>query len=205
MEEVEFRLDFNDVILKELKYVVKYDKETGKAVSFGPRYVDENFDDEIEVDDDMADDIKEGKINLHNCYVDFYDNKLEIKENKFLYKIDDVLHRIIEKEFSKLLDPDIFVTYYKKSKKIRVELTDRFYGTKKSNAQKKQQQRVGWNDDVMMDFYITEYNDPHKVIESFSVKISDLVGDKFEKTLTLPDRFSVFTRRLLKKYVLEIK
>lgn len=204
MEEVEFRLDFNDIILKELKYVVKYDKETGKAISFGPRYVDENFDDEIEVDHDVADDIKEGKISLHNCYVDFYDNKLEIKENKFLYKIDDVLHRIIEKKFYNLKNPDIFVTYYRKKNKIRVELTDRFYGTKKGNDQTKQQ-RVGWNDEVVMDFYVTEYNDPHKVIESFSVKISDLVGNKFEKTIELPDRFSVFTRRLLKNYILEIK
>lgn len=205
MEEVEFNFDFEDIIVKEIKYVVKFDTTTGKVISFGPRSVDENNFDEIEVDADMAEDIKDGRINLHNCFVDFYDNKLEIKENKFLFKLDDVLHRIIEKKFSKIEESDIFVTCYTKKNKLRIELTDRFHGTKKNCKDPKKKQRISWNDDTVMDFYVTAYNDPHHVIESFSIKIEDLVGMKFEKSIAFPDKFSVFTRRLLKKYTLEIK
>jgi hypothetical protein len=57
-----------------------------------------------------------------------------------------------------------------------------------------------------MNFLITDYNDPNVLYKPFTIKISDLVGKKFVlKNLELPTKFSVYTRRLFKNYVLEIK
>ena len=57
-----------------------------------------------------------------------------------------------------------------------------------------------------MTFYITKYNDPHWILHTIDVTIEELVGkSKTFKQMDLPEKFSVFTRRLLKNYVLEIK
>jgi hypothetical protein len=76
--------------------------------------------------------------------------------------------------------------------------------TKKYKDANKQRKFV-WDGSTVMDFLITEYNDPNLIYKMFSVKINDLVG----KTVTIKnvsyDNFSVYTRRLFKNYVIEYK
>jgi hypothetical protein len=55
-----------------------------------------------------------------------------------------------------------------------------------------------------MNFLITEYNDPNILYEMISLTVSDLVGKtKIIKNLTLPDRYSIYSRRVFKNYVVE--
>jgi hypothetical protein len=193
---------FNIPIIKQ---VAKFDKDTGKVISVGPRLSDHIANDEIEIDKEIFDDIFSGKINLHLCFIDFYDNKLQIKYNQVLRKIDDVLHRVIEKQFVDMEDPEIYLTYNRLSKKLTVELTERFYGSKKTkNSKNIKKQKVIWAGDTDMNFYVTEYNDPHFVFEKFSVKLLELENKRVEINVNVDKKFSIFTRRLFKNYILEI-
>jgi hypothetical protein len=205
MEESELIFDLPAITFPEIKHVAKFDKETGKVISVGPRLADSFLDDEIEIDKEMFDDIFSGKINLHHCFIDFYDNKLQVKYNQILRKIDDVLHRIVEEQFVKIDDPEIFLTYNRSLKKLTIELTERFYGSRKvENTKNLRKQRVLWSGDTEMDFYITEYNDPHFVFKKISIKLLELEDKKVEIDCEINNRFSIFTRRLFKNYILEI-
>ena len=54
-----------------------------------------------------------------------------------------------------------------------------------------------------MSFLITDYNDPNVIFEMFDVKINELVGNyKLIGNIDY-DKFSVYTRRLFKNYVIE--
>ena len=54
-----------------------------------------------------------------------------------------------------------------------------------------------------MSFLITDYNDPNILYKMVSLTVSDLVEKKkIFKDIELPDRFSVYTRRIFKNYVL---
>ena len=56
-----------------------------------------------------------------------------------------------------------------------------------------------------MQFFITEYNDPNLLFETVSVTINDLTGNHKLITGFNYPKFSVYTRRLFKNYVIEYK
>lgn len=204
MEEIEYDFDFPVMEPKEIKYVAVFDKDTGAVVSVGPEKSFLHIDNKIQVDKDFVDGIVDCKINIHNCFVDFYDLKLEIKEVKNLFKIDDVLHRIPESKFVEFKDADVYVTYDTKSSNLIFELTERFYGTKPLTDSEVKKQKMVWSGDTSMDFYLTEYNDPHQLLTTVRITLDDLIGKSFELNLQLPEKFSIFTRRLFKNYILDI-
>jgi hypothetical protein len=186
------------------KYSAVFDVSTGKVISVGPSvaFIDEK--NKIEIESDIAEDIITAKINIANCFVDISSGSFEITEIKSIRKIDDVLHRISLKKFSDIENPDLFVTYFSKRKEMKFELSTDLGGTKKSK--KTNRRKIHWGGDTVMDFYITKYNDPHWILYHFDVIIDELEGkSKIYKNLDLPEKFSVFTRRILKNYVLEIK
>jgi len=202
-EELEYDFSFPIIEPKIVNYVAVFNQETGAVISIGPEESFLNIDNKIYVEKEFVDDIVNCKINIHNCFVDFYDLKLEIKEVKSLFKIDDVLHRIPESKFVDFQDADIYVTYNEKNNKLVFELTERFYGTRPTTHHAKKQKMV-WSGDTNMDFFITEYNDPHKLIQSVQITLSDLTEKSHELDLQLPKKFSIFTRRLFKKYIMEV-
>lgn len=205
MEKTHVIFDLPAVLIPEIKYVAKFDNETGKVISVGPRTKDCFLDNEIEIDRELFDDIFSGKINLHFCFIDFYDNKLQIKYNQVLRKIDDVLHRVVEKQFADIENSDIYLTYNDSLKQLCIELTERFYGSRsEENKENLKKQKIFWSGDTKMDFYITEYNDPHFVFETISIRLCDLDSKQFNIDLDIDKKFSVFTRRLFKNYILEI-
>jgi hypothetical protein len=204
MEEIEYDFDFPVFEPKEIKYVAVFDKESGAVISVGPEESFTNIENKIFVDREFVDGIVDCKINIHNCFVDFYDLKLEIKEVKNLFKIDDVLHRIPESRFVEFNDADIYVTYDSRKSKLIFELTERFHGTKSLKNSSVKKQKMVWSGDTVMDFYLTEYNDPHQLIHTVRLTLDDLIGKFFELDLQLPEKFSIFTRRLFKNYIMDI-
>lgn len=205
MEEVDYDWLFEPIEIPETKYVAVFDLDTGKVLGVGPEVAYAEKENKIEIDAQLAESIITNEISIHDCFIDFYDFKLEIKQVKSLYKIDDVLHRVSLKDFLEDRDADIFVVYNRDEKIFKIELTERFHGSRpvidRSNLKK---QRMEWRGNVIMTFYLTSYNDPNILYEKIDIRISDLLKDSYKKKIDLPENFSVFTRRLFKKYILEI-
>ena len=209
MEEI---VDFDEYITKlsqtllELTYSATFDPKTGAVISVGPSHIFINEENKIPLDKETAEQIIEGNIKVNSCFVDITGGKLEIAEIQSVYKIDDVLHRIIEKKWSEITKPEIFLSYNKTKKTLTVELTEEFYGTKK--VPKKyhpiSKRKVIWSGETAMSFLITDYNDPNILYKMVSLTVSDLVEKKkIFKDIELPDRFSVYTRRIFKNYILD--
>ena len=103
-----------------------------------------------------------------------------------------------------MTDPDVYLTYSKKDKTLKIQLSAEFGGTKKYKNQRGPRNIV-WDGNTIMDFLITGYNDPNEILQVVSITINELVG----KTTTIKNinypRFSVYTKRLFKKYAIEYK
>jgi hypothetical protein len=206
MEEV---VDFdkwvseNSVI--EVTYWAVYDIETGKILGVYPNNSADQFQNKIQIKKDLAEMIAEGKILLRSCFVDITSSELEIIESQSLRKIDDVLHRVIDKQWTSDSDPDIVIEYFQKIKKIKVSMTERFYGTNKSTVSDSKR-KIDWKGSTEILLSITDYNDPNVLYYTLSLKVTDLVGNAVTfNNIELDKKFSIYTRRVFKNYVLEVK
>jgi len=205
MEEVDYDWLFEPIPIPKTIYVAVFEPDTGKVIGVGPDVAYLDKENKIEIDAQLAESIITNEISIHDCFIDFFDFKLEIKQVKSLYKIDDVLHRVNLKEFSEEADFDVFVVYKRKEKLFKIELTERFYGSRPVlNKENLKKQRMEWTGTTTMIFYITGYNDPNILYKRVDITVSDLLKDSYKEKIDLPENFSVFTRRLFKRYVLEI-
>jgi len=198
MEEIE---DFDDWFtnfkLPPVKYIAVFDPDTGAVISVGPSHVFKDQKHKISVDKELAESIINAEIKIDNCVVDMNSNTLEVAEIKSVYKIDDVLHRIISKKDSEIKKPDIYIKYDSKLAVLKIEMSTEFGGTRKTRAGIKKRNFV-WAGDTEMQFFITEYNDPNLLFEVVTVTINDLIGKyKLITDFNYP-KFSVYTRRLFK-------
>lgn len=190
MEEV---MDFDQWYLNHkivVEYWAVYDPETGKVKGVYPNESADAYEHKIKIDIEIAEAIGSGKILLSNCFIDFDSDTLEITEVKSLLKIDDVLHRIVEEQWSNIQEPDVTVTLNKDN--LSFALSEKAKGKK----------RIHYNGDTLMDFYVTEYNDPTILLKKVTIKLDDLINQDKIFQVDIPGRFSVFTRRIFKKYVL---
>jgi len=174
----------------EIEYWAVYDPETGKVKGIYPNQSADNFEHKIKIDQEIGEAIGDGRISLANCYIDFESDTLEIIEIKSLIKIDDVLHRIIDSYWADSKDPDLTVKV--KGDNLIFSLSDKV----------KSKKRIHYNGDTIMDFYITEYNDPNILFEKFSIQLNQLIEEEKSFQIKLPKKFSVYTRRIFKKYIL---
>ena len=187
----------------EIKYVAAFDADTGVVLCVGPDYaVDtKTYKNIIEIDELNALAILNGEVQMSKCFIDASQGKLEIVEVKNLFKIDDVLHRIIDIKWAEIDKPDVVVTY--SNKKFKVEISEMYGGTYKLDTDEPfAQRKIFWDGETVLNFDITAYNDPHYVYHSTHVKLSDLVEKPFEFECVVGEDFSVFTRRLFKNYVI---
>lgn len=185
-------------------YYAIYNPDTGEVTGISPDYAAQAENHKVLVDTEIAEDIFAGRLRLSSCVVDQYSGSVDIAEVKNLVKIDDVLHRIVDKKYTEVNDPDLFVTYDRASSKLIFELGEKFFGTKKSSDGGIKKRKVHWDGDTVMNFLITEYNDPNILTHTFSFKISELIDNqKSFDNIKLPSKFSIYTRRLLKKYIFE--
>lgn len=204
MEQIDF-----DEWLKNYKpikprYFATFDIDTGSITAIAPETGLVDKINTIEIDDETAQLITEGKLPLNNCFVDFESGKFEIAEIKVLNKIDDVLHRVIDKKWSSNQeDNDFFITYFKKTNKLKFEISSKYGGTKKTSSAKR---KIRWDGSTLMTFLITDYNDPNNIHSFVQFTIEELIGESKEFIITeAPDKFSVYTKRLFPNYVIEIK
>ena len=205
MEEV---IDFDkwtrEYTLPVITFVAVYDPTTGAVKSVGPSHAFEKEQYKIDIAAETAESIISSEIKIHQCFVNITSNTMEIAEVKTIFKIDDVLHRIISKDFFTENNIDVYLSYSSKTKQLKIQLSKELGGTKK-NKTSTNKRAIVWNGDTEMKFFVTDYNDPNLIFEMFSVKISDLVGKtKVIKDINY-DNFSVYTRRIFKNYVIEYK
>jgi hypothetical protein len=184
-----------------IEYVAVFDSQTGAVLSVGPShaFVDEKY--KVPIDKETAESIISAEIKIDSCVIDINSNKLEVAEIRSVFKLDNVLHRIISMEYTDQENSDVYLTYNSKNKSLKIELSTEFGGTKVPVVPVKER-RIVWDGDTEMNFFITDYNDPNVLFEIVSVRIKDLVGkSKIFKNIEYK-KFSVYTRRLFKNYVI---
>jgi hypothetical protein len=111
-----------------------------------------------------------------------------LSSQRMLVTIDDVLHRIIDENWSDIENPDITVVYNNKEKQLEFSINTCYNGLILSG-------------DTEMTFHVTEYNDPNIMKQLVTFRVGDLLeGSKIFKT-DVDGKFSVYTRRIFEKYV----
>ncbi len=185
---------FDQIEIPQIEYGAVFDPNSGQVLSVGPITAFATSKYKISIERELAIQILENKIKLTSCFVDVHSNKLEIAEIKSLYKIDDILHRIIDKKWTKAEQFDVEVLYNSDQKMLKFKLSESF-----RNAGRP----IVWNGETAMDFLITDYNDPNVVYEFVSFRIADIISGDINVNLTIDSDFSVYTRRLFKNYVFE--
>ena len=205
METIE---DF-DNWLKEYKppitrYVAVFDPNTGQVISVGPDHAFADQKHLVQISQEIAESIITAETQIHNCQINVESGQLEIAERKTLIKLDDMLHRIPDTKYLEELKSDIYLTYNSKSKYLKIQLCAEYGGTKKHKGSTGTRQFI-WDGNTDMDFLITDYNDPNLIFQMFSVKLNELVGHNVTIKNIDYDKFSVYTRRLFKNYVIEYK
>lgn len=200
MEEIIEDLFFG-IETPEIVFVAEYDPDTGQVNAVGPSHAFDSAN-TVVIDPEIAEQVIEGKIRISSCVIDMQSNTMEITEIKSVFKIDDVLHRIVSVEYTDVT-PDVYIT--RNNNSLIIELNEDLGGTHKISEGFKQR-RILWSGDTVMNFLVTDYNDPNVLYEMITLKISDLVGKRcVYDNLDIPNKFSVYTRRLFKNYVIEDK
>jgi hypothetical protein len=205
METIE---DF-DKWLREYKppitqYVAVFDPITNQVISVGPDHAFADQKNIVQISQEIAESIITAEIQIHNCRIDVESGQLAIAEKKTLNKLDDMLHRIPDIKYLEELKSDIHLTYSSKSKYLKIQLSTEYGGTKKHKGSDGTRKFI-WDGTTDMDFLITDYNDPNLIFQMFSVKLNELVGHNVTIKNIDYDKFSVYTRRLFKNYVIEYK
>lgn len=190
---------------KEITYTAQFNPKTGKVNRLGPsESFSKNDKNIIEVDKDLAEQVLTGDLSLADCYVDVINESFEIVQTKSITKIDDVLHRIINVDWTDIDKPDIYITC--KNNSIKIELSDELGGSFKlpEKLQPVTTRKIFWAGDTRMNFLVTDYNDPHIVHNELKLVLQDLLdGPVIFKGINFDSKKSLYTRRIFKNYVLE--
>jgi len=208
MEEVEFQKWVKQLQeqVQEHKYSVIYNPSTMQILQVGPSHALLNCGDNcLEIETDIAERILSGEISIHSCYLDADNGEIAITETKSLIKIDDVLHRIPNLKWCTIENPDVYLKLNSKKSKINIQLGVQWGGTFVSkNISYAKSRKIVWSGDTLMEFLITDYNDPNIIYDSFSFAIQDLMNDDLEFIIKVPhSEVSVYTKRIFKNYVVE--
>ena len=92
---------------------------------------------------EISEKIINSEIKISNCVVDINSNTVEVAEIQSMYKIDDILHRIISSKYSDIEKPDIYLTHSKKNRTLKIELGKEFGGTKNPKIPYRQRNIIG--------------------------------------------------------------
>jgi hypothetical protein len=190
-------MDFDEWIKLPVNQTIEYYaifNDTGSLIGVYPSHAVLDTPNKIKIDDEIAVAISTGVENLFSYKVDLPTKKL-IKLNKFsthnLIKIDDILHRVVDKKWSNIQDPDITIMHNSKNSTLAFSMSDRY------------SRNIIWDGETEMIFLVTNYNDPNVLLHMLSIRAGDITENTKSFTLDLPNRFSVYTRRIFDKYIFE--
>ena len=190
-------MDFDEWIKLPVNQTVEYYatfKDDGVLIGVYPSHAVLDITNKIKIDEEIATAVSTGVENLFSYRVDLPTKKL-VKLNKFsthsLIKIDDILHRIIDKKWSNMQDPDITILHDTKNSTLIFSMSNKY-----SN-------NIIWDGATEMIFLVTDYNDPNVLLHMLSIRAGDITENTKLFTLDLPNRFSVYTRRIFDKYIFE--
>ena len=173
-------------------YFFEFDTE-GNVVALHPGPSVDHIKNKIQVDLDVALGIYERGETLRHYKMDVVTGKV-IKVNLAsitgLTKIDDVLHRVVDKKWSKVAKPDVSIEYSREDDLLTFKINPLL-------------KTIEWQGDQDMVFLITEYNDPNVLREMINFNVNELVKYPQRFTLALPEKFSIYTRRIFDKYTYE--
>ena len=177
----------------EETYFFEFDLD-GNVIALHPGSAVDHIKNKIQVDIDIALAIYEQGETLRHYKVDTVASKV-IKVNLAnvtgISKIDDVLHRVVDKKWSTISDPDIFIIFNKAEKTLEFSID------------KKHQNHI-WGGDTKLLFIITEYNDPNIFKKMIAIHIGDLLENNVLISVDgIDKKFSIYTRRVFDKYTYE--
>lgn len=190
-------MDFDEWIKLPVNQTIEYYatfKDDGALIGVYPSHAVLDLTNKIKIDDEIGTAIATGVENLFSYKIDIPTKKL-IKLNKFsthsLIKIDDIIHRVIDKKWSNIQDPDIIISHNTEHSTLTFSMNDKY-----SND-------IIWDGATEMIFLVTAYNDPNVLIHMLSIRAGDITENTKSFALDLPTRFSVYTRRIFDKYIFE--
>jgi len=195
MEEIiEFDTFIKNYVPPTPRYEAIYNDD-GIVISICPKGISDHVKNKIDIDLEIVEQIHSGNLQLNNCFVDLNSGSIEITRQEYLKKIDDLFHRIPEKKFvGKQILPDVEITYSKKAGTLTFSMSENIKSKK-----------IRWAGDTILNFYVTNYNDPHVILQKINLTIDELYKSDAVIQIDVEERFSIFTIRLLKNYVLNIK
>jgi hypothetical protein len=176
----------------EETYFFEFDLD-GNVIALHPGPSVDHIKNKIQVDLDVALGIYDRGETLRHYKVDIISGrviKVNLASITGLTKIDDVLHRVIDKKWSKISKPDVSIEYDRADALLTFKINPLL-------------KTIEWQGDQDMVFLITEYNDPNVLQEMISFNVNELVKYPQRFTLTLPEKFSIYTRRIFDKYTYE--
>jgi len=176
----------------EETYFFEFDLD-GNVIALHPGPEVDHIKNKIQVDLDIALAIYEQGETLRHYKVDVTSSrviKVNLASITGLTKIDDVLHRVVDKKWSKISKPDVSIEYNKADALLTFKINPLL-------------KTIEWQGDQDMVFLITEYNDPNVLQEMISFNVNELVKYPQRINIDLPNKFSIYTRRLFDNYTFE--
>ena len=180
------------VEVPEETYFFEFDLD-GNVIALHPGPAVDHIKNKIQVDLDVALGIYDRGETLRHYKVDVISGrviKVNLASITGLTKIDDVLHRVIDKKWSKISKPDVSIEYARADALLTFKINPLL-------------KTIEWQGDQDMIFLITEYNDPNVLQEMINFNVNELVKYPQRFNLTLPGKFSIYTRRIFDKYTYE--
>jgi hypothetical protein len=194
MEEItDFDKWLQMLIVEPVEYYAIYNPQTAEVIGIYPKNSAKDIEHKVLIDLDLAESILEGKVSLRSCFVDEVDDILQVVQTQSVRQIDDILHRVVSKAFATFDEADLCITFNSELNTITLLLIEKL---KRKN--------IRWANSTVLKFLITEYNDPHKVIQVITTTLDDLYNNNQTYQYTGTDKnFSVFTSRIFKNYIFE--
>ena len=176
----------------EETYFFEFDLD-GNVIALHPGPSVDHIKNKIQIDLDVALGIYERGETLRHYKVDVISGrvlKVNLSSITGLNKIDDVLHRVIDKRWTNITKPDIAIEYNREEAVLTFKINPLL-------------KTIEWQGDQDMVFLITEYNDPNVLQEMINFNVNELVKYPHRFKLELPKKFSIYTRRIFDKYTYE--
>jgi hypothetical protein len=195
MEEIENFDDWlKNIDIPKVEYFAIFDTNTRAVIGIYPSHSAKNIPNKILIDKDIAESVFNGIASMSSFFVDDIDGNLELVQTQVVKKIDDILHRIVDRKYADFNNPDLIIQIDILNKKVSFVLDS-----------KVRSKNIRWDKTIKTKFIFSEYNDPYKFFQVIEFKIEDLYKKDLEfKYDGIDDKFSVFTSRIFKKNVLEI-